>query len=218
MNSAQLERLAREQFGLLPIASIQEMSAGNIKRSAVVETDDGAVVLQEMNQSIFADPVALMNNTEQIIERMLEHNMPALSFLRTVDGAWLTSLDNVPWRCYRYVDGTATPRIETPEDAQATARAFGRFAQAIDGLELAEHLAGYHDFDERVASVEAVIAADELTRAADCSDTIQNLLSTIDRLRLSSGYEAWRRVPVRTAHNDAKGPNCIVGPPGAGKI
>ncbi len=218
MNVAQLERLAREQFGLVPIAPIQEMSAGNIKRSAVVETDDGAVVLQEMNHSIFVDPVALMNNTEQIIDRMLEHNMPALAFLRTVDGAWLASLDNVPWRCYHYVDGVATPLIVTPEDAQSTARAFGRFAHAIDGLELAEHLTGYHDFDLRVANLESVIAADELTRAFDCTGTIQDLLSTIDRLRLSSGYEAWRRVPVRNAHNDAKGPNCIVGPTGARTI
>ncbi|MGI9624335.1 MAG: phosphotransferase enzyme family protein [Acidimicrobiales bacterium] len=218
MNSAQLERLAREQFGLRPIAPIKEMSAGNVKRSAVVETDDGAVVLQEMNHTIFAEPAALMGNIEKIIERMLEHNMPALSFLRTVDGAWLASLDDAPWRCYRYVDGAATPRIETPEDAQSTARAFGRFARAIDGLDLAEHLSGYHDFDQRVTDMELVIAADELERAADCAGTIQDLMGTVDRLRLSSSYDALRRVPVRNAHNDAKGPNCIIGPTGARTI
>ena len=40
----------------------------------------------------------------------------------------------------------------------------------------------------------------------------------IDRLRLSSGYDALKRVPRRNAHNDAKGPNCVVGPTGSRTI
>lgn len=218
MISAQLERLARDHFGLQPTAPIRELSAGNINRSAVVDTDDGAVVLQEMNISIFADPAALMANTERIIERMLEHNLAALSFIRAVDGTWLAEFDGIPWRCYRFVDGRETPAITTPEEAQSTARAFGRYARAIDGLDLLEHLPGYHDFDARVSALDAELAADELGRAASCNETIQNLLTIIDRLRLSAGYDAWRLVPVRNAHNDAKGPNCIVGPTGARTI
>lgn len=218
MISAQLERLARDHFGLQPTAPVRELSAGNINRSAVVDTDDGAIVLQEMNVSIFADPVALMSNTERIIERMVEHNLSALSFIRAADGSWLAESDGVPWRCYRFVDGHQTPAILTPEEAQSTARAFGRYAKAIDGLELTEHLVGYHDFDARVATFEADLAADELGRASSCSDTIDDLLSIIDRLRLSAGYDAWRNAPIRNAHNDAKGPNCIVGPTGARTI
>ncbi len=218
MDSSQLERLARDSFGLLPTAPIVEMSAGNINRSVVVETADGAFVLQDLNVGIFPDATALMENTERIIERMAEHNLLALSFVRTVDGAWLAQQDGITWRCYRYVDGSATPTITTPEDAQSTARAFGRYARAIDGLELTEHLVGYHDFDARVAAFEAEVSTDGLGRAAECDSIIEELVTLIDRLRLSSGYEAWREVPIRNAHNDAKGPNCIIGPTGARTI
>ncbi len=218
MNSAQFERLAREHFDLRPTAPIRELSAGNISRSAVVETDDGAVVLQDMNLSIFADPAGLMQNTERILQRMSEHNLLALSFIRSASGNWLADFDGTPWRCYRFVDGQATPDITTPEEAQSTARAFGRYAKAIDGLDLVEHVVGYHDFDARVAVFEAEVSADELGRGLSCEETIQDLLSIVDRLRLSAGYEAWREAPVRNAHNDAKGPNCIVGPTGGRTI
>lgn len=218
MHSTQLERLAHDSFGLVPLSPIVEMSAGNTNRSAIVETDDGAIVLQELNVSIFPDPVALVRNTELIVERMAAHNLLAISFIRTVDGGWLAEHDGIPWRCYRYVDGTATPTITTPEDAQSTARAFGRYARAIDGLELTEHLVGYHDFDARVAHFDAAVEANELGRVAECEPVIEDLVAIVDRLRLSSGFDAWREVPVRNAHNDAKGPNCIVGPTGARTI
>ena len=218
MTGKQLERLATERFGLRPSAPLRTMHAGNINRTAVVDTDDGAIVLQEMNVSIFSNPAALMSNTVKILERQREHNLPALSFLRTIDGEWLAELDGIPWRCYRFVDGGATPPILTPEDAQRTARAFGRFAKAIDGLDLIEHLEGYHDFDARVAAFEAAVESDELHRADQCRSVIEEMLLVIDRLRLSSGYDALKRVPVRNAHNDAKGPNCVVGPTGSRTI
>lgn len=218
MDSAQLERLAHDHFGLLPIAPVRELSDGHINKSAVVEVEGAVVVLQAVNNSVFTDPAILMRNTEAIIERMLQHNLPALSFRSTVDGLPITLLDGVPWRCYDYIEGEATPTLLTPEDAQSTARAFGRFAKAIDGLDLVEHLSGYHDFDARVAALEAEIEADEFDRGKHCAEATERTMTLVDRLRLSSGYEAWKRVPIRNAHNDAKGPNCIVGPTGARTI
>jgi Ser/Thr protein kinase RdoA (MazF antagonist) len=218
MKIKQLERLAVEHFGLRPTAPIQMIKMGNINRTAVVETDDGAAILQETNISVFPQPDVMMENTALILERQAEHNLPALTFLRTIEGDWLAEIDDVPWRCYRFVDGEATPPITNPEDAQATARAFGRYAKAIDGLELAEHLVGYHDFDARVTAFEDDVRSDELGRGVDCREPIADMFAMIDRLRLSSAYDAWGRVPIRNSHNDAKGPNCIVGPTGSRTI
>lgn len=210
MNIRQLERMAATQFGLTSIAPIRPVRAGNINSTAVIETDAGAFVLQEMNVAVFPSPSALMANTLKIIDRQREHNLPAMSFQRTLDGDWLADFDGTPWRCYRFIEGGATPNILTPEEAQRTARAFGRFAKAIDGLELDVHLEGYHDFDERVAVLDGVVDADELGRLDGCRQFVEDLLSVIDRLRLTSGYRAWKQLPVRNSHNDAKGPNCIV--------
>lgn len=210
MNVRQLERMAAERFGLTASAPVRPVRAGNINSTAVLETTEGSFVLQEMNVTVFPSPTALMENTLKIIARQHEHNLPALEFVQTIEGEWLAEFDGTPWRCYRFIEGAATPDILTPEDAQRTARGFGRYAKAIDGLELVEHVGGYHDFDARVAVLDSVVEADELGRLAHCDRFVDDLLSVIDRLRLTSGYRAWKQAPVRNSHNDAKGPNCIV--------
>lgn len=207
---SQLEQLAREQFGLRFSSPVEVLSAGHINRSAVVRTETGRVVLQELNTRIFAEPAKLMNNAVAVVARMSEAKLATLTFIPSVDGDWLAKLDGVPWRCHRYVEGSATRPIVSPEEAQGTARAFGRFAATIEDLDLAEHVVGYHDFDARISVLEADLAADELDRLSRCKVTVDQLLRMVDRLRLSPSYEAWSDLPVRNVHNDAKGPNCVV--------
>ncbi|MGI9608545.1 MAG: phosphotransferase enzyme family protein [Acidimicrobiales bacterium] len=213
--SEQLERLARERFGLEPLAPIQALLAGNINHSATVETADGSFVLQELNTSIFPDPDALMANALAIVDAMIEANLPAIRFVPTLGDEWLATSNGVTWRCYRFIPGESTPPITTREEAQAIARVFGRYAKAIESLELTEHFPGYHSFDGRIEAFDTAIASDDLGRLESCRPTVDALLRTIDQLRLSPSYDARRHVPVRNAHNDAKGPNCIVSENGA---
>lgn len=218
MSLTQLQALARDRFGLAVEGEIRELHAGNINRSAVVQTEDGHVVLQEMNAGVFLDVHLVMDNIVKIVDALHAHNLPALTFLQSGDGALAVVEDGVPWRCYRYVDGAATPPITTADEAQATARAFGRYARAIESVDLAEHLAGYHDFDARIAAFEDAVEIDQTDRLRSCEPVVQQLMTVVDKLRLSGGYDAWGQTPVRNAHNDAKGPNCIIGPTGARTI
>ena len=214
----QLETLVHDHFGLYVHEVVRELAAGHINVSSLVRTEDGDVVVQRLNDVAFSDPNALMANTELILNRLEERNLSGMRFLRSVDGAWLAEADGGLWRCYRYIDGAATPPITTPEAAQAAARAFGRFAHAIDDLELVEHVQGYHDFDRRIGDLESAVAANKVDRLRSCEEIVESLLGAVDRLRLTSGFDSWRSAPIRNAHNDAKGPNCVVGPTGARTI
>lgn len=218
MTQAKVEDLVREHFGLAVYEIVRDLSAGHINQSSVVRTEDGDVVVQRLNDVAFSDLGAVMSNAERILNRLEQRNLAAMRFLRVVDGGWLAKTDDGLWRCYRYIDGAATPPVTTPEEAQSVARAFGRFAHAIDGLDLDEHVDGYHDFDRRIVDFEDSVSRDAANRVAGCEEVIEHLLATIDRVRLSSGFDAWKEVPVRNVHNDAKGPNCIVGPTGARTI
>lgn len=218
MDTDKIETIATEHFGLGQVSATRAVRSGHINATAVVETDDGSVIIQELNTQVFPDPESLMENTVRIIERQQARNLATMTFLRTTDGEWMTNRAGSLWRCYRYLDGAATPSITSPEEAQRTARAFGRYAGAIDGLELAAHLPGYHDFDGRIAALEEAVTADTFARLSDCREFTDNLMAVIDRVRLTSGYRSLKSVPVRNAHNDAKGPNCIVGTTGSRTI
>ncbi len=214
MELSQFEILAADHFGLVNVGSARPMVAGNINRTAVVSSDDGVFVLQDINTAVFVDPVAVMENHSKIVDRQRGFNMPVLEIRETVSGESIAIHEGSPWRCYRFVEGEATPPILTRADAQATARAFGRYAQAIDGLVLTEHIAGYHNFGQRVAAFLEVVEQDDLGRLSACAPDVEDLIAVVDRLRLSSAYQAWLEVPIRNAHNDAKGPNCIIGSTG----
>ena len=211
MELSQFEKLAADHFGLTSVSSVRPMVAGNINQTTVVSADEGVFVLQDVNTVVFVDPVAVMDNSDKIVQRQDLFSLPALEMRKTTSGDSMALQDGSPWRCYRYVEGEATPPIVTPSDAQATARAFGRYAKAIDGLELVEHIAGYHNFGQRVAAFEKVVESDELGRLAGCEQAVADLSALVDRLRVTGAYQAWLEAPVRNAHNDAKGPNCIIG-------
>ena len=210
MDLSLFEQLAAEYFGLNPVR-VSEIGDGNVNNTAVVDCQEGAFVIQAINASIFTQPADMMANIELIVARQQAFNLGSIEFRRSVDDAFIVVHDGSPWRCYRFVGGVATPPILTREDAQSNARAFGRFARAIDGLDLVEHLPGFHDFDRRVYAFDAAVEADSAGRLASSEAHVTELLAMVDRLRLASPFQAWLEVPTRNAHNDAKGPNCIIG-------
>lgn len=214
MNLSELDSIAAEKFGLSPTAPSRLISNGNINQTGVVFTDSGSFVLQEVNIKIFSKPEKLMANVETIIAAVTKANLPTLDLVRCVDGGPLAVCGMTLWRCYRYIDGVTTPNIMSVEQAQSTARSFGRYARALDGVELAEHIVGYHDFDARVDAFEQAVAKDPLGRGATCQQALEDLMAIVDRVRVTPAYAAWREQPVRNAHNDAKGPNCIIGATG----
>lgn len=218
MQHQRLSDLAHACFGLDVVEYVRDFAAGHINGSSVLRTTSGDIVLQRMNTVVLPNVDAIMANAEKIGACLDRHNVPRAEFLRTTDGAWLAQLDGHVWRCYRYLAGAATPPIRTAEEAQATARAFGRYASAIQDVELVEHAKGFHDFDHRVSDFESSIERDSVGRVHAAEPIIEQLHALIDRVRLTSGFDAWREVPTRNVHNDAKGPNCVVGPTGTRTI
>lgn len=214
MNLSELESIAADKFGLSLTAPSRLMSNGHINQTGLVFTESGSFVLQEVNIDVFSQPGLLMSNIEAIIDAMSAANLPSLQLVRSADGGPLANCGMTLWRCYRYIDGVTTPNITSAEEAQSTARSFGRYARALDGVELAEHVVGYHDFDSRVAGFEQSVEADPLGRGAACQRTLEELMAIVDRIRVTPAYGAWLEVPVRNAHNDAKSPNCVVGATG----
>lgn len=209
------ENVAEQVFGTAANSRARALHTGHINASALVSDGDTKLVVQIINSSVFGDPSAVMANALAATEAMRRSGLPTIEFVPTQDGAAFATVDQTAVRAYRWIEGDATPAIRTPDDAQANARAFGRYVTAIEGLDLTEHLPGYHDFDARVRALESAIDADECGRFASSGDTAGLVLAVVDRLRLTSAYAAYVETPTRNVHNDAKGPNSIVGPHGS---
>lgn len=214
MSDEQFEEVAASYFGLSRVGLVRSFDGGKINLSAAVTSSEGRFVVQKLNTVVFPDPHGLLQNFARIVEQLKRRGVPGIQLRESTAGDAFVALDGEIWRCYSLVAGTPTPPILSSDIAQVNARAFGRYAKAIAELDLVEHVAGYHDFDAHVTAFEHAVKTDEFDRAERCVETIARAIVLLDRLRLSSGYRAWSELPTRNVHNDAKGPNCILGPDG----
>ncbi len=216
------------RFALVgPVRDVRPYGRGNINQTHLVSCCPGAgaprrYLLQRLNPAVFAEPDVVMANLDLVtahLRRRLEAAGEAdldrrvLRMVPTRDGqpAWRDAAGAV-WRCVEFVERThSSPSLVRPAQVFEAGRAFGELHRLLVDLDPAlvgETIPGFHDPEERLASLERVLRADPAGRSADASDEIDFVLDHRDLA------EAGRRlvgsdVPRRVAHNDAKVDNLL---------
>jgi N-acetylhexosamine 1-kinase len=143
---------------------------GHIHRSWVVATRRGRYLLQRLNTDVFGDLAVLQDNTVRVADHLRHKGLETPWVVLTTAGdRWLTADDGSAWRAFEFLDGrhSADP-IESPADAEAVGRAFGRFTAALadlPGPPLAPTIPGFHNLQARweaFCAVEAAAPADRV--------------------------------------------------------
>jgi aminoglycoside phosphotransferase (APT) family kinase protein len=176
------------------------------------------LVHQRINASVFADPVAVMDNVVRVVEHLRAKQVAAglpdgerrsLRLIPAVDGRpfWVDG-DGAYWRTFTFVPRTRSHQIAaTPVIARSAAVAYGRFVALLADLpppRLHETLVGFHDTPARLAALDAAARADPLGRALGARaelDFIGARAATAGRLVDLAGMG---RIPERVVHNDTK--------------
>ncbi|MGN0852574.1 MAG: phosphotransferase enzyme family protein [Kiritimatiellia bacterium] len=183
--------------------TIERYGSGHINETYLVTCPQGPkYILQKINTSIFPDADALMENIARVTAhiRAKHPDDPRCT---------LTVLDySRPWRQYAFIGGARTVDvIERPEQAYKAAKAFARFQNDVadlPGPRLHEILPRFHDTRNRLALLDAAVAADVKGRGKDVADE----LAFVDAHREEAGrildLMASGRIPERITHNDTK--------------
>lgn len=174
-------------------------------------------VLQRINEQVFPNPLAVMNNVECVTRHI---NWKVLRVKRDLGGQ---TLNLYParggrsfakgdkggiWRCYNFIEGCHTYEIvENTRQAYQAARAFGSFQDLVSDIDVEdvqETIKDFHNTEKRFQRLMEVIDADPLGRVKDVQAEIQfikereELCSRLLNL-LRSGD-----LPERITHNDTK--------------
>ena len=166
--------------------------------------EERELVLQRMNETVFPDLGAVMENLERIAAHPdLAGFVPAL--LRTAEGESVVHDEGGrPWRAFDRITGTVSfDEVDDPELVRAAARAFGEFVQrlaTLAGPPLREPLPGFHDTRARYAAFEAAVARDSFGRAGPLRPEIAALRERGELTELLVPGE----LPLRVTHNDTK--------------
>lgn len=204
------------------LVDAQRAAGGHINETfiATYRHDSGSVtrrILQRINTAVFPRTAELMEN----VARITRH-VPDLcaSLLAARDGSAFVRDGGEWWRAYEYLEGLSSIEVpETPRQAFESARAFGVFARrlaALPGPPLHETIPHFHDTRRRLARLRDAAAADACGRAASAASEIG---FAFENAHLADAWHALHeRLPLRTAHNDAKTSNVLFSPDGKHRI
>lgn len=196
-------------FGL-PNASVHPLGSGLIHYTYKAQENVRAIVLQQINTKVFADPDSLIKNylaVYQYLEQKGEVKVPAP--VAAVNGQWLLKDEqNANWRATEYIQNSYTPDgTESTHTAYTTASCFGQFTRSLAGIDLRQLqvlLADFHDLAYRYHQFEDVVAHTQGMRLMRATHVIAELRQ---RRHLVDFYNSIRNnpsFPVRLMHHDCK--------------
>lgn len=184
-----------------------------------------SVVYQRVNTEVFPDPGLLAANVARVAAHLDGRQAPRPVPARGGGGratplrAVVTAADGTVWRAWQFVAGRTVHRFETTAQARAAAGAMAQFTQRLadlPGPPLVEPIAGFHDFDRRIAAFEATVAADGRGRAAACGPEIDGVRRAASTATELAAARAAGLLPLRLVHNDAKADNIVFDDDGGG--
>lgn len=198
--------------------SCKEFGHGHINSTYMVKTDDGhQYILQCINQYVFNDPKAVMENVGAVVEYLRDRvsdPSEVLNFmLSDNDTYYYVDETGEYWRCYEFADGICLEAPESDQDFYESAIAFGRFQEMLQEFPaetLHETIPMFHNTVNRYRMFKEALASDRVGRAASVQKDIAFIMEreeeagTLVRL-LDSG-----ELPLRVTHNDTKLNNVLL--------
>ena len=188
--------------------SITPHGSGHIHQTFRAHTGAGDFLLQRLNERVFPNLEAIMENMQRIAGHLMADNVlpgRCLKLRRTRSGHFLhRAADGSAWRMMDFIQDAVSyniaPSLQHIENA---AHAFGDFQRrlaTLPGPPLIETLSGFHDTRSRFARLQKVISADPVGRVAGSAGEIEQVLAY---RHLAEALQVLD-LPVRTVHNDTK--------------
>jgi thiamine kinase-like enzyme len=175
-------------------------------------------ILQRINQTIFKDPVAVMENIQRVTSHLAakisgepDRDRLVLTLVPARDEkAWYVDAEGNHWRAYRFIEQAHTyDAVESPDQAFQAAKAFGRLQELLvhfPSPPLHETIPDFHHTPKRFIALEQAIASDVAKRSIIAKREIEFAFK--HRSIVSVLLDA--NLPQRIAHNDTKFNNVLL--------
>lgn len=180
-------------------------------------------ILQRMNDSIFHDPSALMENVVNVtsfLRRKIEAQggdpeRETLNIILTKDGrSFAKDAEGGNWRMYGFIENaTSYDRVEKPDDFYQSALAFGHFQRLLADYPagtLHETIPNFHNTPMRLAALKRAVEEDVCGRAAGVQREIRFIWEREPDTHVLTDMQAAGELPLRVTHNDTKLNNIMI--------
>ncbi|WP_025820973.1 phosphotransferase enzyme family protein [Shewanella marina] len=194
-------------------ASVTPLGNGHINDTFLVRDQDTEFVLQRINTQVFTTPDALIANADKVSQHLTQKRTQSLYQLQVVapiaasTGELAVDLgEQGYWRAISYLDHSHSVEvIESEQQAEKAAKAFGHFANALsdlDATQLEDVITKFHYLPGRIEALKQAAAIDMYGRLGECQQWFDLVLAQTELLTELADIEA--KLPLRTCHNDTK--------------
>lgn len=201
------------------VVNIRQINKGYINRTYRIETfskrgHTHKYTLQRINNYVFQDIDALMNNFKTVTEHLHNklhlpghHMRGAVHTLRqTIDGKDYLKDDSGYWRMLTYFDSVYSLDIpDSPETFYNVGFSFGSFLKEMSDIninEIKEIIPNFHNTFKRYQDLEEAIALDPKKRVSLVKSEIEFIRERADKYGIISDALENGEIPKRICHND----------------
>ncbi len=199
------------ELGSVSDATITELGEGLIHQTFLLNTSQGAYVLQAFNREVFQFPERISSNLSLLAEyrdsHPFQYDLPLP--LKSAEGKNMIEWEGKLYRLFDFVQGTTIQEIESKEQAFAAGQAYGFFASWAKDVDLSlyqETIPNFHRLDLRYERFLEVASSKQNLDEEERSI----LMFYINQKPLVEAYKSWSsNLPLRLTHNDTKINNLI---------
>lgn len=196
------------------ITSVKPYGNGHINNTFVVDTDKEKYILQGINQKVFKNPQAIIDNIK-LLWKTVPDSKIILQLIATKEGKYAVPTKDTLWRVFPFASNFETFEfVSEAWQAEKAAEAFATFNKTykdVDISQLQDTIANFHNGLLRFQHLEQAHAqADEkrLEKAKDLYEFALNHKCIFDEVQkhIDNG-----ELPLRVTHNDTKLNNVLIG-------
>lgn len=207
------------------VADPQPLKIGFINDSFVVRAKnkgETSYFLQRINHHIFQNVEGLQRNIQIVTDHIREKlraagekgiDRKALKLVPTTDGKlYHKTLQGDYWRVYVLIEHASSQERVTPESAELTGEAFGRFQRQLADLPfdaLCESIPNFHNIEFRLWQLDEALKEDRAGRKAGVTDIIAEIDKRREEMCLAERLFREGKLPKHINHCDTKVNNIL---------
>lgn len=206
-----VDKVLKNYFSSIQIHDVSELPGGLIHKTLLVKTDKGNFVLQKINQNVFRNTKALIENKSKVVSYLHSRNIPTITYLKTLSNEDFCMHEEGMWQLSEYIPSFTIHRLNK-ETAVKTGKLLSQFHEALQDFpvnDLQITIPDFHNTEKRFSDLKSRIALASVKRLKAGNKAIDFLLANYSKIAPVVKAINNGEIPVRVAHNDTKVSNIL---------
>jgi N-acetylhexosamine 1-kinase len=202
-----IQTVFRDFYSDKPILGYTIIHSGLINSTYKIETADEEYILQKMNQVVFPNIKALLNNKIKTTSYLNANGSPTLTFIANREGRFYSEQENTIWQLSTYIPSVVLDRIDSNAVASQVGAYLAKFHAALLNFPVSEleyTIPDFHNTIKRFCDFEESIIKASPERLAEAKESIAFLESNFKSIETVANAINSGRIPLRVVHNDTK--------------